>query len=222
MSSMAMSSLRRCRVWARSRSSSRECRRGQCFQLVGVLAPKRRGMPADHELKPAARVEFGEYCGDEVFLARRPRHGEVDRPGHFRQRQARLRAGVAEAGRGDAGQPDRGQSLAPGIADQPPRVGAVGYREDVAAHPGLGRRRQVPGCRLCRGQGLGYLAQQSALRDPGHRTGLTQPLLRRAAQHRVGDRERGQQNQHGQPGGPASPPGCPHRGPALARGAPSS
>ena len=28
-------------------------------------------MPADHQLEPTARVEFGEYRGDEVFLARR-------------------------------------------------------------------------------------------------------------------------------------------------------
>ncbi len=39
---------------------------GQCFQFVSVVQPQWRGMPAHHQLDPAARVEFGEYRGDEV------------------------------------------------------------------------------------------------------------------------------------------------------------
>jgi len=75
---------RQVQVWVHAQRC-RERPRDQRFQLVSVVQPHRRRMPADHQLEPAPRVEFGEYRGDEIFLARRSRHGEVDCPGHFLQ-----------------------------------------------------------------------------------------------------------------------------------------
>jgi hypothetical protein len=49
-------------------------------------------MPADHQLDPSCRVEFGEHRGHKVLVAHRPGHGQVHRPRDLRQRQARLGA----------------------------------------------------------------------------------------------------------------------------------
>jgi len=105
-----------------------------------------------------------------------------------------LGAGVPEAGGGDAGQPDRGQALAPGVADQPPRVSAVGdYLERVSAYPRLHYGGNVAHCQPGRCHGAGDLAQEGALRDPGHRTGLAEPPLRGAAQQGAGEPPRDEQ-----------------------------
>jgi len=84
-----------------------------------------------------------------------------------------LGAGVPEAGwrrRWPAG--PRAGPLPRVFADQPPRVSAVGdYLERVSAYPRLHYGRKCSALPPGRCHGAGDLAQEGALRDPGHRTG---------------------------------------------------